>query len=114
MSSGSALVRLEDGTIKWTVYSGTSDILSALLFDTADEAWVNRGKRMPEPDCHCEPQPVEIWTIYGGEFGWKADGCEHRVHNHLAPHGLEVNYCQWAPGEEPVDLIEVQPDWVVF
>jgi len=41
MSSGSALVRLEDGTIKWTVYSGTSDILSALLFDTADEAFDN-------------------------------------------------------------------------
>lgn len=114
MSSGSAVVRLEDGTLKYTVYNGTSDILTPRLYDTVGEAWDKRRTDSSYISCPCKPQPVEIWTVYGGEFGWKADGCEHRVHNHLAPDGLEINYCQWAPGEEPVEQFTEQPDWVVF
>lgn len=114
MSSGSTVVRLEDGTIKYAVYNGTSDILVPRLYDSSDEAWNQRRIDSSYIWCPCKPQPIEIWTIYGGEFGWKAEECKHRVHNHLAPHGLEVGYTRWAPGEEPVDLITEQPDWVVF
>lgn len=114
MSSGSAAVKLEDGTLKYTIYNGTSDILVPRLYDTTQEAWDKRRTDLPYVSCPCEPRPVEIWTVYGGGFGWKAEGCEHRVHNHLAPDGLEIGYTHWMPGEEPVEMFFEQPDWVVF
>ncbi len=73
MSSGIALVRFGDGTVKVGNYHGTSDLLVPRLFDTAMEAtdayFEGRdGWSDPEGDV----EDVVVYVDYGGSFWFEA------------------------------------------
>ena len=91
MSSGPALVRLSDGRIKHTTYYGSADSLLRSLHDTPGEAEdAFRGRLgVRDDECDCEPEPCEVWALYGPDFGWVAQACEHRVHRQFSPYREE-------------------------
>ena len=73
MSSGIALVRFGDGTVKVGNYHGTSDLLVPRLFDSAMEAtdayFEGRdGWSYPEGDV----EDVVVYVDYGGSFWFEA------------------------------------------
>ncbi len=57
MSRASAEVRFPDGTIRYGIYDGTSDILQPRLFETTGEAW----------DCYQDDRR-NLWDIPYGHF----------------------------------------------
>lgn len=63
MGRAGGAVRFPDGTIKFCVYHGTSDVMQPTLFDTREEAWDNRHGEWAEPDGTLED--VEIYSGYG-------------------------------------------------
>lgn len=96
MSSGGALVRFPDGTIKETTYHGTSDVLD----DRLDESYVGFDLRWP----------VEIWTNYGGGFWWKGLATRGEVVAGNMPWGDEDFWGHWV--EEPAEIHDGDPAWV--
>ena len=111
MSSAWAAVRFEDGTVRFCVYSGTSDILLPTLYDSIEAAWAARRDES-WVECPCaEIEPVTVWVTYGGGFGWPARACRHRVlHEHCEPWGSESQSGEVIhPAQEQ---FRTEPDWV--
>lgn len=112
MSSGLAFVRPLDGPVRFTTYSGTADVLRPTLHGTPHAAGAMGDAGDPWTPCPCSTvSPVEVWTTYGGGFGWSALACPHRVSDEfLSPHGSEdANGRQVYPAR---DLVETMPAWV--
>lgn len=72
MSSAGAAVRFEDGSVRFCIYHGTSDTLHPRLFVSLAEAWA--ALRNPDidsyPEAIGEPEPVIIYSDYGGGWTW--------------------------------------------
>lgn len=110
MSSASACVRFEDGTVKWCVYHGTSDILLPGLFDSLDEAWKARddgrswkGTEDHDPE-HVPEEAVVIYSDYGGGFWWNGVATRRYVVGPLDPYEGDMTdgtpeWVRWTPEE---------------
>lgn len=111
MSSGPAFVRFEDGTVRFATYHGTVDILLPALFDTPEAASAGRDDAMWTP-CPCGgDEPVAVWTLYGGGFGWMARACRHRVRDEFCePWGSETQSGQVIHAAQ--ELLREEPSWV--
>jgi hypothetical protein len=70
MSRATLFVRFPDGTIRYGIYNGTSDIARPPLFDTLDGAWAHRFEDWPDYEEE-SGEPVDVATNYGGGFSWK-------------------------------------------
>lgn len=105
MSSALAAVRFEDGTVKWCVYSGTSDILSPRLFDSPAEAWAGYRNRSvdPSPEPIGESEPVTIYSDYGNGWSWAGAAARNVVTSPIDNYDRDV-----AHGGSRVDG---RPDW---
>lgn len=92
MSRATAAVRFQDGTVKWGIYDGTSDILIPRLFDGPDEPWdayYADRKGLPKvelwPEAEGEPEPVTIYSDYGGGWTWESMATRNVVTEGLDP-----------------------------
>lgn len=67
MSRATLYVRFPDGTLRYGIYNGTSDIARSELTDTPQHAWGGYQDDVdPGPD-----EAVDIASDYGGGFAWK-------------------------------------------
>ena len=104
MSNASAAVRFPDGTIRYGIYAGTSDLMYPALFEFIDEAWDhNRTSRMSEcGDGIQQVLPVEIYSDYGDGFWWTGTA----TMTHIVD-GID--------GYEATSMpIDGKPDWLVW
>ncbi len=86
MSSATALVRFPDGSTRWAIYHGTSDVLRPRLFDSAAEAWAQEGSDLDGG----ADEPVAIYSDYGGGFWWEGYANQYRVGaRSCVPYGSE-------------------------
>lgn len=107
MSSGAALVRFPDGTVKFTNYHGTSDILHPALRVTLAEAFDSRdwGPGKPEGEVF----DVEIFTFYGGDWWWEGKATKEYVVEGVEPWGNE----DWGDITTPPSVRhDGKPEWV--
>ena len=114
MSSGTLVVRFADGTFRYGVYHGTSDLAFPRLSATVDEAWNSRVASDPEPSDE-RPEPVEVATNYGGGLWWKGEATT-RVLVTTDPYGQMLEHPAAAPGacdeyRRRVDTRDGYPDW---
>lgn len=113
MSGGPAAVRFPDGRVRFTIYNGTADVLVASLYDTMDGARNGRGDPFAT-DCPCGDLvvllPVQVWTLYGGGFGWEAEACPHRVRLGAMPYGCEDQFGRMLEPVRP--MVEAPWPWV--
>lgn len=102
MSSASGAVRFPDGTVKFTVYHGTSDVMFATLYDTLAEAWDSKSDRFAEPNGPLED--VEIYSDYGYGFWW---------HGQAARNAIDPRFLSWwsDDGKNDLDRFDGTPDW---
>jgi hypothetical protein len=115
MSSGIALVRFGDGTVKVGNYHGTSNLLVPRLFNTAMEATnayfeCRDGWSDPEGDI----EDVVVYVDSGGSFWFEAKATRNSVlPEYCDP--LHANSENQMDGRDPSRvLIEVhdgEPDW---
>lgn len=116
MSSGHlSAVRFPDGRVMFTTYSGTSDVLQSDLHDTIDEAAeAYRSPTWPADPCPCDLlvvlHVVQVWTLYGGGFGWEAEACPHRVRLGAMPYGCEDQSGRMLEPVRP--MVEAPWPWV--
>lgn len=77
MSRATLYVKFPDGSLRYGLYCGTSDIAWAPLYDTPREAWdayvPDSAHRM------AEDLPVRIATDYGGGFAWSGRATAERL-----------------------------------
>lgn len=114
MSSAPAFVRLHDGRIMHTTYNGTSDMLIPELFATFEESCeAHRNRSYSRDDsCGCQSEPCQVWVMYGREWGWETEACEHRVHRLLSPWGIE-HYYTGEVIEPAVEEVKTPWPWVL-
>lgn len=77
MSHANARFTLEDGTVYYGEYNGTSDVMLTNMFDTFEEAQ-EHWRRQEWRVCKCaEPNIVscDAWTNYGFEHEWEGTCC---------------------------------------
>lgn len=103
MSRGNACVRFDDGTVLYTLYNGTSDVLISRLWPTIQEAW--EGYRacqdlFPEPVG--EPEHVIIHSDYGFPEWWEGTATRNAV---IGPLDLM---------NDNVETRRGTPDWVDY
>lgn len=104
MSRATAAVRFEDGSVRWCLYNGTSDVLAPKLYDELQQAW--DGYYDPDIDNWAtddtteKPKPVEICTDYGAGFHWHGTATHDRVIGPLLDNE-----------NEDYEIIRGIPDW---
>ena len=102
MSRSGAEVRFADGTIRYGIYDGTSDVLNPALFDSQAEAWDaarRDGEMWPDPPDVEYLEPAEVWVSYGGGTYWPVLSSKERIHGPL----------EWTEAES---YHHGKPDWV--
>ena len=115
MSSGIALVRFGDGTVKVGNYHGTSDLLVPRLFDTAMEAtdaYFEGRDGWSDPDGDVED--VVVYVDYGGSFWFEAKATRSSVlPEYCKP--LDANSEDQMGRRDPsrvlVEVHDGEPDW---
>lgn len=115
MSSGIALVRFGDGTVKVGNYHGTSDLLVPRLFDTAMEAtnayFEGRdGWSDPEGDV----EDVVVYVDHGGSFWFEAKATRTSVlPEYCDPRDAssEDKMGRRDPSRVLVEVHDGEPDW---
>lgn len=115
MSSGWAAVRFPDGTVKACIYNGTSDILVPRLYDTTGEAWEARKNGADAwPDPEGEPEPVIVYSDYGGGFWWEAKATRNTVlPDFCDPFGVCEDQSGRLPhGRKRAEVHDEVPAWV--
>lgn len=110
MSSGTLIVRFPDGELRYGIYHGTCDIANDRLFATSDEAWEARETgdtswpwQTPVPS---DPEPVVIFTNYGGGFYWDGTASKEMVVDGRAPYGDEWD------GSGAKEMTDGRPGWL--
>lgn len=78
MSRSSMAVRFPDGTVKYGIYNGTSDVANADLHDTQNEAWEAEGCFFDLTPVG-EEEDVVIFSAYGGGFYWPSKATRNRI-----------------------------------
>jgi len=115
MSSGIALVRFGDGTVKVGNYHATSDLLVPRLFDTAMEATdayfeCRDGWSDPEGDV----EDVVVYVDSGGSFWFEAKATRRSVlPEYCDPLGANSDdrIGPRAPSRVRVEVHDGEPDW---
>ena len=108
MSSALAAVRFPDGRVRWTIYHGTSDVLSNALYDSPAGAWL--GPRWFGNGPHGAWEAVDIYSDYGGGFWWRGVASKVKIRSEFCqPHGAEDQ-----AGNVLISAVDIQagmPDW---
>lgn len=92
MSSGLATFFRPDGTVVgYGIYYGTADLLLGIFAATVSEAWAAEHGEFPVCACGQPPEPVVIFSEYGGEWWWQGEWCP-RCRCILGPHDPDA--CQ--------------------
>ena len=108
MSSATALVRFSDGSIRWAIYHGTVDQLRPRLFDSAAEAWAQKGP----PLGGGADEPVTIYADYGGGFWWEGFSNPGFVSGRSCiPYGAEDQFGKVLVA--PSTIYDGMPEWAV-
>jgi hypothetical protein len=101
MSNATLKVRFCDGLILYGQYHGTSDICHPNLFDSEAEAWAHRRQEVAGSvalgvprEGTPEPEPVEIYSDYGGGWYWGGKACRKTKR-------LTANLCGYEGDELP-------------
>ena len=77
MGTSLGCIKFSDGTILFTGYQNTSDVMHGILYDTIDEYLNDEEYHKRERECNCNDlEEVEIATNYGGGFSWKGQACK--------------------------------------
>jgi hypothetical protein len=104
MSHASAAVLFRDGTIRYGIYSGTSDIMGSCLFGSIDEAWDDyRSPASRDEAAEAADEPVIIYSDYGGGFSWPGRATRDRLTDGFDPFGQ----CG-----DPAPMIDGEPLWL--
>ena len=104
MGTSAAAIRFPDGTILWSTYQNTSDILHSRLFMSLDEAF---EAPISGASCTCDlTDQVEIAVTYGAGFWWLGEACRicMAVIRGIDPLGV----CDL---EEKIETHDGYPDW---
>lgn len=119
MSRATAAVRFEDGTVKWCIYNGTSDIMMPRLFDTPDEPWdayyaKDRGLPPVElwPEPVGEPEPVTIYCGYGNGWTWPGMATRNVITEGTDPYEYDDNESNgWNAPDYKHPHTDGTPEW---
>lgn len=128
MSRAQAAVRFPDGTVKFAIYDGTSDVLYPGLFNTHEDAWdaysASRARKeradadplwpkRPDFISADEIEDVVVYQDYGGGGWWEAKATREFVICPLETfdHG-EMLPCQWHTERIEEHRGRPDPDWV--
>lgn len=77
MSRATLYVQFPDGSVRYGLYDGTTDVAWPELFATPKAAWDNYGAETPfDAD---PPVPVRLATDYGGGCSWSGTSTRSRV-----------------------------------
>jgi hypothetical protein len=114
-------VRFPDGTIRYGMYCGTTDVLWPRLFDTQDEAWSTyaqtewssnawREAFYPAPEGKAED--VEVSVDYGAGFHWPAKAARNAMVAPLRWDDFKAVLVDGIPdwAEECDEWLDVDPD----
>lgn len=101
MSISRAAVLFPDGTIKYTTYQNTSDVLRPTLHDTLDAAWNHTESWASLRESADDPEEdVKIFVDYGGGFWWYGQANRKAVTSTLLIGCAEF------------DIFDGEPEWV--
>lgn len=122
MSHSSGAVRFKDGTVKYSEYDGTSDIMCSRLYDTAEEMQ-EHWRKDNNADCECdEAEEVRIMSTYGGSFSWNGKACRKHmaITDGRQPYGQErapweeQTKEEWKAEQESLAKTGGEPEWNPF
>lgn len=124
MSRATAVIRLPDGSRRWALYEGTSDVIWRQTYPSSREAWdaYEAGNR---PACVCrDVVQVDYWMTYADGALTRMDYCpacerlrpvcsdfdEHCEAVGLCREGVDGPVPGWV--EHPRMVGWFQPEWV--
>lgn len=102
MSRATLYVRFPDGSLRYGLYCGTTDIVWPRLYATPDQAWDaydDEGDYIPG-----DGEPVDVATDYGGGQHWTATATREFV---TSQHDWDSRY-------EADNERDGLPDWAVY
>jgi hypothetical protein len=117
MSRATGAVRFQDGTVKWCLYNGTADILIPRLFEdphTPWDAYYAKGDDKVDlwPEPVGEPEPVTIYSDYGGGWTWPGMATRNVVTEGTDPYEYDDNESNgWNAPDYKHPHTDGRPDW---
>jgi hypothetical protein len=111
VSRANLYVLFPDGTVRYGIYNGTSDIASEALYDDPAQAWEpGRGGEAQEGAADL---PVRIATDYGGGCSWDGRATLNRITEGCAPNGLQGQAGNWI-SKPATNYQDGEPNWATY